>query len=310
MNKPKILHLGLMAYDHGNGSIQRSFRELSSEYADYNPGNPNFKALSIREAEMMKPDLIFMQIQEDGKVDVDMVQRLRATGAKVYNWNGDVRTSAPGWMLGLAKYCTKTLYSNMRDVKETRSHGFESEWLEIGYDETIYKPEGEIIRSMPIVFFGNNSSHGAFPLSHFRNEMCNFLRGKFSGNFGEYGNGMNAIGSFNHSQHDEAAAYRFAKIAINCSHYEIEKYSSDRMLRILGTGTAICLAKWYPGIEDVYSDGIHLRIWHTLDELESLIHFYQNPENESERIRIAQGGMKYVQNHFTFNHMVTNLINL
>lgn len=310
MSKPKILHLGLMAYDHGKGSIQRSFKELSSDYADFNPGNPNFKVLAINAANQMKPDLVFMQIQEAGKIDAYTVAMIRETGAKVYNWNGDVRASAPGWMLELAKHCTKTLYSNMRDVKETRAHGFESDWLEIGYDETIYKPEGDVIRTMPIVFFGNNGNNGAFPLSHFRNEMCNFLRGKFAGNFGEYGNGMNSIGNFNHSQWDEASAYRFAKIAVNCSHFEIEKYSSDRMLRILGTGTAICLAKHYPGIEEVYKDGEHLRVWRTLDELEGLIHYYQNPDNENERMRITRGGLEYVRNTFTFNHMVTNLINL
>lgn len=306
MNKPKIIHAGLCVQPPPINGLQKAFIENSSEYDEVSSGLIDFNRKLIEKAEAMKPDIVFMQIQCEGVVHKSTVRILRNLGAYVVNWNGDVRDHCPPWMVFLGGDFSNTMFTNMRDVNYMRSQGFKSDWLEIGYDPEIYQPAGPVNQTYPIVFFGNNAHR--FPMSQFRIQMCNFLKSKFYGNFGVYGLHAGADGNFNHSQREEAAAYRFAKIAINCSHYEIEKYSSDRMLRILGTGKPICLAKWYPGIDEVFTDGVHLRTWKTLDELEALIHYYQHPDNELERLRIVESGMKYVQEKFTFDNFVKNLI--
>ena len=151
-------------------------------------------------------------------------------------------------------------------------------FLEIGYDPEIYCPEGEFKSVKDIVFFGNNYVN-QFPLSGYRRQMVAFLKEKFWDNFGVYGNGWeNGDGNFNHSQIEEAAAYRSAKIAINLSHYDIERYSSDRIFRILGTGAPLCLARYYKGIEQDFEHGKHVIYWHEFADLEAKIIRYRDWE--------------------------------
>jgi hypothetical protein len=301
----KIFHIGICT---GTNGLTKAFRENSSDYREIASSHPSLNSEAIRIAEEFRPDIVFMQIQCEGVIHKSTVQRLRQLGAWVANWNGDVRDTCPPWMISIGKDVSVSLFTNMRDVHEMRSAWCKSAWLEIGYDQEIFRPEGSGIPTKDIVFFGNNAH--SFPMSRFRVDMCNFMKRKFPDQFGVYGIGNGANGNFNHSQIEEAAAYRSSKIAINVSHYEIENYTSDRMLRILGMGTPICLAKRYPGIYKNYTDGVHLRMWDTLEELEGLCHYYMDPANERERSVIARQGMAHVQKHFTFDQMVKNLLTL
>jgi spore maturation protein CgeB len=259
----------------------------------------NEKAIAI--ANEFKPDIIFMQIQAPGVIHNETVRQMKETGTFIINWNGDIRHHTPEWMISMADYVDRTLFSNMRDARNVKNGGY----LEIGYDPEIYKPEGETLPCREIAFFGNNYGANRFPLSMFRIEMHNLLTRQFGSKYGAYGNWSNAAGNFNSSQHDEAAAYRSCKIAINVSHFEEENYSSDRILRILGTGV-FCLCKWYP--EMPYIDGVHVKVFKTLPELLHLIRHYSNDTNKPERDRIARQGQEFVRNTFTFDHMVTNII--
>jgi glycosyltransferase involved in cell wall biosynthesis len=196
----------------------------------------------------------------------------------------------------------KTLFTNKRDANNVTNGGY----LEIGYDPEIYCPEGDIVPCKPIAFMGNNYGPYQFPLSGLRLEMNELLKRTFSNIYGVYGtNWPRADGSFNHCQYEEAKAYRSAKIGINLSHFDEDSYSSDRMLRILGTGT-FCLAKRYRGMP--YTDGEHLVCWDTLPELVDKINYYL--EHEDEREAIAKAGNEFVKQNFTFDKMVKNLIEI
>lgn len=301
MDKPKVLHVGICVGENG---LTRAFKEQSRAYCEIASSDPRLNAKCVQAAQEFKPDLVFVQIQQEGIISTDAIRALRAVGAYVVNWNGDVRDTTPQWMINQGHDFNITLFTNMRDVRYMRSLGMESDWLEIGYDDRIYCPEGEVTRTYPIVYFGNNVHN--FPMSALRRDMCHYLKREFPGQFGVYGMGPGADGNLNHSQPYEAAAYRFAKIAINVSHYEIERYTSDRMLRILGTGRPLCLAKRYPGMP--YEDGEHLRVWDTLEELSALIRYYL--QDEEERVRIVTQGNEYVRREFTFDKMVEKLIKL
>lgn len=287
----------------GNGaSACKSFMKHCTKYMALNTGvsDVNEKAISI--AKEFKPDIIFMQIQAPDIIHNDTVRQMKETGAFIINWNGDIRHSTPDWMQSMAEHVDRTLFSNMRDARNVKNGGY----LEIGYDPEIYKPEGEKLPCKEIAFFGNNYGANRFPMSRFRIDMHNLLTRQFGSKYGAYGNWSNASGNFNHSQYEEAAAYRSCKIAINVSHFEEERYSSDRILRILGTGV-FCLCKWYPAMP--YIDGVHVKVWRTLPELLSLIKHYMNDANKDERDRIARQGMEFVQSNYTFDHMVKSIIN-
>lgn len=308
--RPKIYHIGLCVYSDRVDGICQAMMKKASVYRETNAFDKEVNKKAVQVSDEIRPDIVFMQIQTPGIIHKQTLQHLKNNGAIVFNWTGDVRDSVPDWMISVSQEVTSTLFSNMRDVNQMRLQGYRSDFLEIGYDPEIFKPEGHIIPSRDIVYFGNNMDASRFPMSKFRIEMCNFLREKFGNRFGVYGSGPNSDGNFNYSQVDESAGYRSAKIAINCSHYEIQNYTSDRMHRILGTGVPICLAKWFPGIEDTYIDGVHLRIWRTLEELESLCNYYLNPENESERIKIASQGHFLALKELTYESMINNILKL
>lgn len=307
MTKPKIFHLGLCVEPAPINAMQQAFIDNSSEYRELNCGHPNVNEETLKICSLFRPDIVFIQIQAPGILKNETVLELKKMGAFVINWTGDVRASAPDWMKQLD--VDVTAFSNLRDVKELQAIGKKSAYLEIGFNPHIYSPQGEAKNIEPVVFFGNSYGPTMFPLSEFRIKMCTYLKAIFAGRFGIYGTGWNiASGNYNGSQREEAAAYRGTKIAINCSHFEIEKYSSDRLYRILGTGTPICLAKWYPGIEDDFTDGKHLRIWKTIEELKELINYYLDPANEFERKKIATAGMEVAKYKFTFDQMAQNVV--
>ncbi len=304
----KILHIGLCATGKPYNGFQQAFIDNCVRYEEINCGIHNLNTEAVRVANEMMPDLIFLQIQTAKVLTPDTAKKLKQTGAYVVNWTGDVREDIPEWMLQIAPYIDNTLFSNMTDVRKMREMGFNSDYLEIGINEKIYTSEGRKITTEPIVFFGNNYGEGYFPLSGFRIKMVSHLKQVFKSAFGVYGNGfLFSNGNHNSSQDDEASAYRCSKVAINVSHFEYERYSSDRMLRILGSGT-LCLAKWYPNIEQDFIDGVHLRVWKTLDELVDLCNYYCDINNEKERKKIAKAGMELCHSKFTFNQMVRNLL--
>lgn len=302
----KIFHIGLCVSPPPFNELQLSFIRHSTEYREISTGDKEVNKKAIQIAKEFNPDLIFMQIQSTGIINKETFIELQKHCKCIINWNGDVRDNIPQWMIEVAPYCISS-FSNMRDVKVMKSLSYKAEYCEIGYNEHIYKPEGKVNKTNKIVFFGNNYGKNHFPMSEFRIEMVSLLKSRYHNSFSVYGTGwQNADGNFNHSQEEESAAYRGSQIAINCSHYEIEKYSSDRLLRILGTGVPICFAKWYPSLDEDFIDGIHLRVWRTLNELEKLINEYKG---EATKL-IIENGMKLAQEKFTFDKMVLNILGI
>lgn len=132
--------------------------------------------------------------------------------------------------------------------------------------------------------------------------MVNFLQKTFKDKFKVYGHGwQKANGNFNHSQEQEAEIYRGCQVAINYSHFNLERYFSDRLLRIMGTGTT-CISHNYKGWQQDFTDK-EIIIFNSLSELKQKID--ENLESE-----VGMRGQKKVVNNFTFDHMVTNILSL
>jgi len=298
----RIFHLGLCVGPPPFDSMRKAFVANSTAYIELSTGDKEVNSKAVAMAKAFRPDLIFMQIQSANIISLNTVQELKKTGAFIVNWNGDIRATTPQWMDDMAQYVDRTLFTNLRDARNISNGGY----LEIGYDPEIYSPEGEALQLPEIGFFGNNYGASMFPLSRMRIEMHNLLNRQFRGKYGVYGNNwMNASGNFNSSQAEEAKAYRGIKIGINLSHFDEPKYSSDRILRIMGSG-CFCLAKHYEFIP--FADGVHLRTWRTFPELIELVNYYLT--HEDERKQIAKQGQEFVRENYTFDNMVKNLIDI
>lgn len=305
----KLLHVGLSATGEPLNGLQKAFIKHFI-YEEIHTGTSNLNEAMLAKVAAFKPDIVFIQIQTEGHIWEQTIIDIKKSGAFVMNFTGDVRHPIPTWYYGLGQHLDLTLFTNMTDVEQMRMDGFKSDWLELGFDPEIYNPNGKILLSHPIVFMGNH--YGNFPLSQLRYDMVHTMKSIFLNKFGVYGNGWPQIdnqtrvsGNYNNSQRDEAAIYRASHIAINISHFDYKKYSSDRLLRILGTGV-FCLCKKYQDMPFV--DGTHLVTWDSFPELEKLCNYYLI--NAGERKAIAKMGCDYVHANFTFENMVLNIKSL
>lgn len=303
--KIKLLHVGLSATGEPLNGLQKAFMKHFI-YEEIYTGTPNLNEAMIAKVETFKPDIVFIQIQTDGYIWEQTIIDIKKTGAFIMNFTGDVRHPIPAWYYGLGKHIDLTLFTNMTDVEQMQKDGVKSDYLELGFDPEIYKPEGEIILSHPIVFMGNH--YGNFPLSQTRWDMVEFLKARYNNRFGVYGNGwtrnnlFSVSGNYNESQLKEASVYRASRIAINISHFDYKRYSSDRLLRILGSGV-FCLCKRY---EDMpYINGTHLVTWDTFEELSGYIDYYLG--NNTQRASIAKMGCDFVHANFSFENMILNI---
>jgi spore maturation protein CgeB len=247
-------------------------------------------------------DVIFMQIQSDGVLELQTLKQLSDIGIKMFNFSGDVRTPLPNWYLEVAPYCV-TLFTNEHDVELIKNAGYRAEFFQVGYNQIFYNNHSEVKKEADIVFFGNNYPNH-FPLSHFRYEIASGLKQNFGDNFKIYGNQWDLPSrDMNFKQIEEGAIYRGAKIGINLSHFNYGRYSSDRIFRIMSCGT-MCLSHRYKNIHLDFKEGEHLRTWENLDELLDLINFYLI--NDSERLAIAKKGNEYVEKYFTWEYRISN----
>lgn len=305
----KILHCGLTACGEPLNGFQKAMINVCKVYREINNASTAKTEEIIRVNKEEQPNIIFFQYQGADIIPHSVLHRIKEDNPNsfVVNFTGDVRHPLPQWYIDFGKHIDCTLFSNVTDVYEARRLGINAEFLQYGYDPEIYNPLVTTSHCPEIVFLGNNY-HNQFPLSIKRSEMVRFLKREYGNRFAVYGTNWDGTdGNFMGDQKGEASIYRGCKIAINYSHFDYERYSSDRLFRIMGTG-AFCLSHRYPGIHIDFEVGKNLAVFDTLEHLKAQIDFYLN--DDQERIRIAENGNKHALKNFTFDAMIQNLLKI
>lgn len=99
-----------------------------------------------------------------------------------------------------------------------------------------------------------------------------------------------------------------AKIGLNINAANnIRLYHSDRLTQYLACGTFV-LAKRVPDADLLFQDGRHLRYFDTAEEFFDLADWYL--ENETERLKVADAGMRYTHNEFSCEKIAAYTIDL
>lgn len=297
----KLLHVGLSAGHTVSGGLQKAFSALY-ECEEIGFNTPDINEVIRQKTGSFRPDMVWMQIQTPDIISPETVSYLKDKGIFVMNWMGDIRNEFPDWTAQLG--ASLTCFSNMNYVHVLKSRGIKSEYLQIGYDQSIYTPNGMKADSAEIVFFGNNYGN-EFPLSELRWDMVNKLKSIYGRRFGVYGRGWESSdGDYMNDPKGEAAIYRGAKIAINLSHFDYSRCSSSRLYKILGCGT-FCLTKRFPEMEDDFEEDIELVAWDTMEDLIDEIEFWL--ANEGIRKAVAECGNEVALKKFTYEKMVENI---
>jgi len=165
-----------------------------------------------------------------------------------------------------------------------------------------------IVSEADVVFMANYYG-GMFPLSAFRKGAAINLKQSFGRKFNLLGNGWNGRedGNLNGNQLAESQFYSGSKIGINISHYSLERYTSDRLFRIMASG-CFCLSHYYPGIEKDFKIGEHLDVFADFNIMRNKVrHYLDNPD---KRQQIANNGYDLVHRKFTTDNMAKEILRL
>lgn len=260
------------------------------------------------------PDTIFIQIQSDTVAGHntcafigDQIRRFKELGSYVINWTGDLRIETPRWMNQFSHNVNITMFSNLKDVEYFKAAGINTGFLQQGIDTNIFKPEGEAANVPDIVFLANNYGN-QFPLSRYRRDAVNRLREKYGNRFKVFGNGWGAdSGNVNSSQYEEAKVYRGCKIAISISHFDVDRYFSDRLGRALCSG-AMVLSHNYQGLDKDFEAIGHLDTFESHDHMIAQIDYYLSDEQEREEI--AKTGQEHASKEFSYQSIVKQILEL
>ena len=305
----KLLHIGCNV---GSESMPKAF-DKQCEYSElYLDSNLKVNLQNLTEI----PDIIFLQIQSDtidGKNTCQFIgeeiKALKEKGVKIINWTGDKRNGVPRWMIDFASNVNITGFSNEDDVNECIRLGINSVFLQQGVDLDIFNPTGETTEAPEVVFLANNYGN-QFPLSRYRREASTLLHHKFGNRFKVYGNGWNNnfnSGNLNHSQYEESKLYRSVKIAISISHFDSDRYFSDRLSRALCSGVFV-LSHSFNGMEKDFEVGEHLDSFSSLSDMINKCEKWLN--EDEERKVISNQGCELARKEFSYDNIVKQILEL
>lgn len=306
-----ILFIGIFDNNEPNTALRNAFKKVSNSYAEvawnmYSSNNELNTVISnlVRK---YKPDIIFMQLQVPNVINSACLDVMKSTGAFLCQWTGDARQPLPRHYIDFGRQIDLSLFTNMDDVETMRKNGVNADYLQVSADHNIYKPEGTKIDCPEIVFMGNNYGN-TFEKSAYRRQMVDFLQMTYGKRFGVYGSGWhNPAGNLMFQQEKEAEIYRSCKIAINCSHYDLKRYTSDRFFRILLSG-ALCLSKVFPDMEEFWPEMNFGTYNGNFELMRYSIDWWI--QNKDARSIVSKRGCDYAHNNWTWDHRIHELLQI
>lgn len=269
----RLYYIGIYNANEPQHGMRRALKSIATEYAEMDwhteikRRGKDFGKYLVNTINQFGADVVFFQIQTPDIITPEIAKQI--TAIKI-NWTGDVRENID-WYIKLAPYMNVTLFTNLTDVKKLQLKGLKSDFLQVSVDDAIYKPNGKYIDFAPFVFFGNNYKD-SFPLSDYRYKIVTQLKRKYGNQFAIFGNGWGGIesGNLNYQQEKEAMILRGAKIALSISHFNYERYFSDRLLRAMFCGCTV-VSHNYKGIEVDFSIGKDIFAFDHYEELTTIV---------------------------------------
>ena len=255
-----------------------------------------------------RPEYTFMQLQSEAAMDVETIKRM-AKFTKIINWTGDVKNESGWykWLVEIGKHIHLTLFTNETDVKILREHGCRADYLQVGFDDIWYNKKQPTATGPEIVFCANE--YGNFPLSNLRVHAALELKKVFGDRFAVYGNGWQKYGINTRpvKNVEEAQLYNNAKIAISISNLNLERYHSDRLLRIMACG-CMPLSHYYKGWDKDFKQHVNIVAGEDVFVLISQCKHYL--DNHEQRQIIADNAYINAHSNHTWDVRCKQLIQL
>lgn len=260
----------------------------------------------VNAARAWRPDLCLTQLHSGNDMIYQQAEELRKLCGKLVNWNGDVydRSDDSGYIAILKLFDLHTVV-NASAIPRYSIKGVKTAYWQIGYEPDGVGCDDQEI-DYDVVFLGSGYSTE-------RQELGRYLKA-LSYKLAIIGSQWPAGVAIGNTLYDFSAGcqwYHRAKIALGDNQWKsgARGFVSNRLFQALAAGGALVVHQAFEGMEEYIGlkDGVHLRIWHSRAELQSIIDYYLDPANESERRSIVSAGQREVLRHHSFDARVKQL---
>jgi hypothetical protein len=320
----RVLHIHLSTPEEPQVSLCRALESLTAagEYrrVDWTALSDEERRRSvIATAASLRPTLIFMQLQSPGVLQPDTIAEMRrVTGIDrlvIVSWCGDVGGingpyPVPGdrWAYDVAAHCDLMLYTSMSQARAHRSRGMHNAaYVQIGYDEDRYFEGGdaEYGSRFDVAFLGANYDERQWTSVpgndvRLRQQVVAVMRDQIGARFGLFGRAWST--SVDHLPPAQSGdVYRRSSLAVNISLCSfLERYSSDRLLRILACGTPVLVKAFDDWRSFGLIDGQNALVWDTVDDLMALTRTWLDPGRRAELRTIGRLGAQLAREHHSW----------
>jgi spore maturation protein CgeB len=101
--------------------------------------------------------------------------------------------------------------------------------------------------------------------------------------------------------------YYMSKINLNCTLHSIESGIPQRVFDVLAAG-GFLLTNYQPELEELFTIGRDLVVYHDFDEMEEKVDYYLH--HEKERVRISINGYQKVKERYTYEIQLKKIMNI
>lgn len=318
--KTRFLYLPIYELGHPiQKSQKRGLREALSRYGmvyeyDYHQTAQDKGSLYMANylldlIDAWRPDILLTQIHSpDDKFNAQRVFEIRKEAPNLtwVNWNGDYH---PEDLLSdeNIEMCSRfdlqcVVTTQVRE--EYARRGVPWMYWQIGYEESDAEPDDKTSHH-DVVFLANGYSGN-------RIRLGKLLRRMKDVNVGIYGSwSAIPINGANLYNFDEGRKlYRAAKLSIGDDQWKAPGFVSNRLFQALAAGGAMLLHQRVPELDTLLGlkDGVHYVAWDSYQDLQEIIYYYLN--HEDERVEIATAGNELILKEHSFDHRVRELMNV
>lgn len=313
----RILYIDMINAAHAQSNVQgriRAYRKVAQlETFDYRAVARRLGVMEMNErlvaaAIQFEPDLV--QFGKCESVKGWAVERIKQqTGAVVIHFYGDYRPKVQRWVADIGRVADWTLLYH-QDERLIQAH-LDAGCRRVGYwgvgiDPDTFKP-ADVERDHDIAFMANAPAAGTGQGEGRWNLVRALAVAGLSVHL--YGNGWgklrNTPNIYLHNfveGGDFAQACSRAKLCLGYNTNQVRMYTSWRRVFNSMASGACFLTRWFPGLETVFVDGIHLVWFKDIEGAVSAAHHYI--ARDAEREAIAAAGRQAVLEGHTWDHII------
>lgn len=321
----RVLHVHLGTPEEPQTSLCESLALLGAYTRIDWPSVPKeaLREAILAKAQALKPTLVFMQLQRAGVVEPETIDQVREhldPRGVVVHWTGDI-----GGQLGpghgysrLSDSCDLMLFSCNDHVRWWREQGgvLHADYLQIGYDEDRYflGPDAMYGGDYDVSFLAQRYDGASFKLAigteegGLRVAVGELLRKRYGKRAGVFGHGW-PNGHVKPAK--SGGVYRRSHLAVSvslCS--DLDRYSSDRLLRILASGTPAVVKRFKGMASWGLHDNVNCLVFDEVEELKDLLPAWLSRNNADRRRLIGRAGASLAFEHHSWPVRMAELMAL